>query len=209
VITRVFRGNLRPGSLEAFTRYLSDIAVPRFLTSPGVSGLEIHLPDTDTGGTVLCATLWRDVDHVKAFAGEDWAKPQMGDGEDEMVQRAAVSHHLGRPARSLVTPITRFGPEVLSGTRLEIDDASGRVTVDGEPFSCPPRELRLLQALIGAGGTPVTPQDLALQVWPDGSCMTSEDVRRAVHKLRRAVHDHGRRPPLIRNRRGFGYLIDL
>lgn len=209
MITRVFRGRLRPGVREDFARYLADVAVPEFLTSPGVAALEVHLPEED-GGEVLCATLWRDVDHVKSFAGDEWAEPRVAADEGSMLVAASVSHHIGRRLPgALVSPLPRYREEDLNGSRVAVAKAPGRVTVDGETFVLAPREYRLLHALLSASGDPVATHDLALQVWPEGACMTSEDVRRAIHKLRRTLGDHRRRPPLIRNRRGYGYLVDL
>lgn len=210
MITRVFRGRPRPGLREEFVRHLSDVGIPEFLRSPGVTGLQVHLPD-DEGGEIFCATLWRDVAHIRAFAGDDWADPKMHGDEDAMLLSASVSHYMGhRPSPdSLLSALPRMLPDRIDCGRVHMEERKGTVLVDGETFHLPPRELRLFKVLLSAWGDPLAPRDLALQVWPEGASMTPHDVRRAIHKLRRALGDHGRRPPLIRNRRGFGYLIDL
>lgn len=209
MITRVFRGRLQVGMREDFVRHLSDVGIPEFLRSPGVVGLEVHLPEDD-GGEIFCATSWRDVEHVKAFAGEEWAKPRMQGDEASMLLAASVGHYMGsRASGALLSPVGQFPSGDMTCGRIQIEERKGRVQVDGETFVLPPRELRLFKALLSAWGDPVAPRDLALEVWPHGACMTADDVRRAIHKLRRALGDHRRHPPLVRNRRGFGYLIDL
>lgn len=208
MITRVFRGRLRPGLREEFIRHLSDVGIPEFLRSPGVRGIEVHLPDGEED-EILCATLWRDVTHVKAFAGDDWAEPKMQGDEESLLLGASVSHYIGRRHPGpLITPLPQRSNGKGDG-RIQVEERRGRVRVDGESYDLPPRELRLLDALLSAMGDPLPAHDLALQVWPEGACMTSDDVRRAIHKLRRALGDHRRDRPLIRTRRGLGYLIDL
>jgi DNA-binding response OmpR family regulator len=38
--------------------------------------------------------------------------------------------------------------------------------------------------------------------------MNGDDVRRLVYRLRRHLGDDRRRRPLIRNRRGYGYVLE-
>lgn len=72
----------------------------------------------------------------------------------------------------------------------------------------PPREFGVLVELALHPQQPISSAELARRVWPESAWTTGDDVRRTVYRLRRAMGDHERRPPLIRNRRGFGYVLE-
>lgn len=209
VITRVFKGAVQSSAVSDFVRYLADIAVPQFLLSPGVKALEVHLP-ADGGNEFAVATLWRDEDHVKRFAGEDWAKPHVEPEEGGMLLSASVAHFIGddRPG-PLFTPLEAPAAHGSGDGRIRLDPRRAVAHVEGHAYELPPREFRLMEALVASGGRPLDPKTLVLNVWPDGACMTSDDLRRVVHKLRLHLGDHRRERPLIRTRRGLGYLLDL
>jgi DNA-binding response OmpR family regulator/heme-degrading monooxygenase HmoA len=87
-------------------------------------------------------------------------------------------------------------------------DVGGRVAViDGSPIELPPKEFAVLVELALHPGEPVPSSELARRAWPESAWTTGEDVRRTVYRLRRLIGDHRRAEPLIRNRRGFGYVL--
>jgi DNA-binding SARP family transcriptional activator len=79
-----------------------------------------------------------------------------------------------------------------AGTRPRSSPASG--TSSSAPLALRP-------------GRPVTSDELARHVWPDQPGVNGEDIRRVVYRLRRMIGDDRRRRPLIRNRRGQGYVL--
>lgn len=209
MITRVFRGAVHPAVTDDFARYLADVAIPGFLLSPGVKALEVHLPD-DGDCEFAVATLWRDQAHVKRFAGDDWAEPHVEPEERGMLASASVSHHIGdRRPGPLFHRLPAPGASGLAYGRLRLDPRRFAAHIEGETYELPPREFRLMEALLASEGRPIDARTLVLNVWPGGACMTSDDLRRVVHKLRLHIGDHTRRRPLIKTRRGLGYLVDL
>jgi DNA-binding winged helix-turn-helix (wHTH) protein len=82
-----------------------------------------------------------------------------------------------------------------------------QVWVEDEPVHVPPREFGILAELAQRPDEPVPVDELARRAWPEHATVTGDDVRRCVYRLRRMIGDHERHPPLIKNRRGFGYVI--
>jgi DNA-binding response OmpR family regulator len=79
--------------------------------------------------------------------------------------------------------------------------------IEGQPVHLPPREFRILAELALHPDEAIAVEELARRVWPEHATVTGDDVRRCIYRLRRMIGDHERRPPLIQNRRGFGYII--
>jgi DNA-binding response OmpR family regulator/heme-degrading monooxygenase HmoA len=89
-------------------------------------------------------------------------------------------------------------------------DVSGRaVMIDGRKIELPPKEFAVLVELALRPNRPVPAADLARRAWPESAWTTGDDVRRTVYRLRKLIGDHGRAEPLIRNRRGFGYILGV
>lgn len=92
---------------------------------------------------------------------------------------------------------------------LRLDRARRLAYLAGHALELPPREFALLSVLVAHPGEPVPAQQLAREAWPDSPWATPADVWRHIYRLRRLLGDQQRRRPLIRNRRGFGYVLDL
>ena len=87
-------------------------------------------------------------------------------------------------------------------------DVPGRVAyIDGRPVELPPKEFAVLVELALHAEQPVSAPDLARRAWPESVWTTGDDVRRTVYRLRKLIGDHERPDPLIRNRRGYGYVL--
>ena len=92
--------------------------------------------------------------------------------------------------------------------RLQVDLVRGIARVEGRSVEVPPREFALLAELATHPREPLSSELLCRLAWPNGSWSGPEDVRRSVYRLRRLIGDHGRSRPWIRNRRGYGYVLD-
>lgn len=95
------------------------------------------------------------------------------------------------------------------GPRLILDLSSGTAIIDGERIELPQKELQVLVELAAHPGDVVSTPDLIEGVWPDVPGMTPNDLYSHVSRLRRRIKDGKRGRRLIRNRRGFGYALDL
>jgi DNA-binding response OmpR family regulator len=99
-------------------------------------------------------------------------------------------------------------PDLLEVGPLRLDLVARVAFVDGERVEVPPKELTILEVLALRPGEPIPAEVLRRRLWPNGVPATAEDVHRHIYRLRRLIGDHDRQPPLITNRRGFGYVLN-
>jgi DNA-binding response OmpR family regulator len=92
---------------------------------------------------------------------------------------------------------------------LGIDLRTRTVEVQGRRLVVPPKEFEILVQLALQPGTPLSSSELLRRVWPKSPSATVEDVHTRIWRLRRLIGDRQRARPLIVNRRGFGYLLDV
>lgn len=102
---------------------------------------------------------------------------------------------LTRRAHGQASPVLRWG-------RLELDPAAHSVTLDGAPVSVAAREFALLEALVEAGGKPLSRVQLEERIYGWGEEVGSNAVEVHIHALRRKLGND-----TIRNVRGVGYFI--
>ena len=212
VITRVFRGTVRAGQHEEFERLIREDAAPEFEATPGVLSVHFGTPTEASPDEFMVVTVWRDLDSLKAYAGERWSDPKLSLREAHLLADATVHHYRNGDGETIVPPASARGvgrpAEVLDLGRLRVDLVRRVAELDGRELELPPREFSVLAELALRAGEPVPSDELARLVWPEDGWPTGEDVRRSVYRLRRLLGDQGRARPLVRTRRGHGYVLD-
>jgi DNA-binding response OmpR family regulator len=138
--------------------------------------------------------------------------------------RAAARHssnclHLLLPAEPeeitegvelLIGPPSTHGlPAVIDLGAVRIDLHARTVEVDGIPEVLPPKEFEILVQLALQPGRPLGSTELLGRVWRGSESATVDDLHTRIWRLRRMIGDHKRIKPLIVNRRGFGYLLNV
>ncbi len=114
---------------------------------------------------------------------------------------AAVEIVIGRP------PLHGM-PELLDAGEVRVDVTERLAYVNDQQVELPPKEFALLAELALHPGQPITSSEIAARVWPESAWITGDDVRRTVYRLRKLIGDDERDKPLIRNRRGHGYVLE-
>lgn len=99
-------------------------------------------------------------------------------------------------------------PAILEAGPVRVDRERRLAFLDGRPVELPPKELDVLGWLVRNAGRPVSSNELKGKVWPEADPVTVEDVHRHVYRLRKRLGDRRRRPALISNRRGYGYVLN-
>jgi DNA-binding response OmpR family regulator/heme-degrading monooxygenase HmoA len=99
-------------------------------------------------------------------------------------------------------------PRMIDLGSVRLDVSARTVLIDGRSIELPPKEFAVLVELALHAEVPVSVPDLARRAWPESVWTTGEDVRRTVYRLRKMIDDHNRSEPLIRNRRGYGYVLN-
>lgn len=114
---------------------------------------------------------------------------------------------LARVAEIVATdPSSRAREPIRCAGPLCVDLDEGVAFVEGRRVELPRIELAVLAELARQPGQPISSDELARRVWTGTA--TAQDVHRHVYRLRELLGDHERLPPLIINRRGFGYALN-
>lgn len=92
---------------------------------------------------------------------------------------------------------------------LVLELASGTARLHGEELELPLREFRLLAALAARVREPIPSEDLIKAIWPDAPWTSTTELYTLVSRLRRQIDGADKFGNHIRNRRGFGYVLDL
>lgn len=117
----------------------------------------------------------------------------------------------GPEAVSLVRAVLRrwraaggFG-EVLRSGPLELDTLLREVRLDGERLQLPPKEIALLTRLMRAAGSPVSREELMLDVWGELPGRSTRTLDVHVGTLRSHLGDDPASPRFIHTVRGVGF----
>jgi two-component system copper resistance phosphate regulon response regulator CusR len=172
--------------------------------------LDLGLPDTD--GLAVCRELRERGVHVPVLmltardAVADRVAGLNAGADDYLVKPyefpelvARVNALLRRP------PVLERDP--LQLRHLQIDSRRREVRSGGEIVELTAKEYSLLEYLAQRRGDLVTREEILDHVWTGHAEPESNVVEVYVSRLRRKLGDDGR-GPLIRSRRGLGYLLD-
>ena len=97
-----------------------------------------------------------------------------------------------------------------AGRRLVLEVASGSAVVEGRRIELPPREFQLLRSLAQRPGEAVALDELIQAAWPESAeWIPKNDLYVLMTRLRRAIDGDARFGDHIRNRRGYGYVLEL
>lgn len=108
MIVRVFRAVPRPGKASAVEQEACDVSIPLVQSQDGLiafyAGRSFDEPDE-----FVMITVWRDIDALCRFAGDDWQNPVIPNGAAELLSSTSVQHYelLGGvlPQLSRATPL--------------------------------------------------------------------------------------------------------
>jgi DNA-binding response OmpR family regulator len=113
-------------------------------------------------------------------------------------------------AELIIGPLSATGlPDTIDLGNVYIDIRARRVRIDGEEVRLPPKEFDILVQLALQPGEPVPSPELIRKQWPATANTTADDVHCRVSRLRGIIGDRERAEPLISNRRGFGYVLNV
>jgi two-component system, OmpR family, response regulator VanR len=182
-------------------------ALRKALAAPyDVVVLDRDLPELH--GDDVCRTLAAERPDVKvlmltAAAGVDDLVDGLAIGADDYLAKPFRFAELVARTRALARRNGAPRPPVLTAGDLELDAASRTVTREGRPIELAPKEFAVLQVLMSADGTVVTPDELLEKAWDEGTDPFTNTVRMTVMTLRRKLGD----PPVVQTVRGAGYRV--
>ena len=175
---------------------------------PDLVVLDLMLPGLD--GIEVCRRVQRDrqvpVLMLTARAEEEDVLVGLGVGADDYMTKPFSPRELVARIRALLRRVERrpapAGEAVRAG-RLQVDPATRKVTVDGEPVHLTPTEFDLVKVLAARPGAVHSREQLLAEVWGwrDGSGQRTVDSH--VRGLRRKLG-----ADLVRTVHGIGYALE-
>jgi transposase/quinol monooxygenase YgiN len=92
MIVRVFRARTRPGMRGAYAQLARDRGLPLMRAEPGCLHVRIgEVPGQPDELTIV--SVWKDLESLKAFAGEMWQEVVILPGEAELLVELTVAHY--------------------------------------------------------------------------------------------------------------------
>lgn len=91
-ILRLFQVQARDGKAEELLAKFATTSADVVRQEPGNEGYFFGRGVAGDDGTVVFASLWKDLDAVKKRFGEDWQKSYLPSGYEAMIEECSVRH---------------------------------------------------------------------------------------------------------------------
>ena len=95
MIIRVFRAKIKADKVPDFKRMVQEQSIPWLRSATGMLGYFAGEPIAAEEHEFVMVTLWRDLDALKEFVGENWQIPVVTADEAPLVEEM-VAHHYER-----------------------------------------------------------------------------------------------------------------
>jgi transposase/quinol monooxygenase YgiN len=93
MIIRVFRARLKPGKRAAFERLCRMVSFPIMRAQEGCLTVAIGEPAPQRPEEFVVVSVWRDLERLKAYLGEQWREATILPGEADLLEVARVEHY--------------------------------------------------------------------------------------------------------------------
>ncbi|MFL6044525.1 MAG: antibiotic biosynthesis monooxygenase family protein [Propionibacteriaceae bacterium] len=93
MIIRVFRPIIHPGKEAEFESFLRDTAVPLVSRQSGLVAQHVGKPRDSSSTEFVFVTVWKDVESIRAFAGERWQEAVVEPEEEDLLKETWIGHY--------------------------------------------------------------------------------------------------------------------
>lgn len=93
MIIRVFRAVVHDGKQKEFEEFFLNQAVPHVKSQAGLIEMSVGFPQASSPNEFLMTMLWKDLESVKKFAGENWQQAVILEDEKHMIKEVFVHHY--------------------------------------------------------------------------------------------------------------------
>lgn len=93
MIMRIFQVTTHPGKEAAFSRFFHETAIPLMKSTDGCVQVLPGKPHEGHPRDFAFVMVWRDLDALKAFVGEDYDSAHIAPEEAELVAKRRISHY--------------------------------------------------------------------------------------------------------------------
>ena len=93
MIIRFFRAIVHDGRQESFAEFFLKTALPLVQSQDGLVSVSVGLPHEGSPNEFSMVMVWRDLDALKGFAGEDWQQAVVHPDEAHLLRETHVHHY--------------------------------------------------------------------------------------------------------------------
>ena len=93
MIMRIFQVTVRPGKEAEFSEFFHETAIPLMKNTEGIVQVLPGAPRPETPREFSFVMVWRSLDALKAFVGEDYNSPHIDPAEAELVESRNIKHY--------------------------------------------------------------------------------------------------------------------
>ena len=93
MIMRIFQVVTRPGKEKDFAEFFHDTAIPLMKGTEGIVSVLPGAARPDSPREFSFVMVWKDLDALKAFAGDDYESPHIDPAEAELVESRTIKHY--------------------------------------------------------------------------------------------------------------------
>jgi quinol monooxygenase YgiN len=93
MIMRIFQVVARPGKEAEFASFFHETAIPLMKRTEGIVSVLPGAPRPDSPREFSFVMVWKDLDALKGFAGEEYQNPHIDPAEAELVESRTIKHY--------------------------------------------------------------------------------------------------------------------
>ena len=93
MILRVFRAIIHDGKQDEFQRFFLGKALPNVRSRPGLISASVGLPRNESPNEFSMVMVWKDIESLKGFAGEDWRRAVIDPDEVHLLKATHLYHY--------------------------------------------------------------------------------------------------------------------
>ena len=92
MILRVFIVTIREGMIAEFEDFFRKIPIPLVKRCPGMLSMHTGKPGPESPNQFCMTMIWKDVDALKGFAGENWREARIEPEEAHLIESVSLKH---------------------------------------------------------------------------------------------------------------------
>jgi len=93
MIMRIFQVVTRPGKEAEFSKFFHETAIPLMKGTDGIVSVLPGAPRPDSPREFSFVMIWKDLQSLKAFAGENYQDPHIDPAEATLVESRSIKHY--------------------------------------------------------------------------------------------------------------------
>jgi len=90
---RIFQVVVRPGKEAEFSKFFHETAIPLMKGTNGIVSVLPGAPRADSPREFSFVMVWKDLQALKAFVGDDYQNPHIIPAEQDLVESRTIKHY--------------------------------------------------------------------------------------------------------------------